>query len=65
MRFIFIVASLAIVSLLVVKGLPGGASKEAVKPASIQQSVPIQKAKNVNQLLEDSASQRRQALEGQ
>ncbi|TNF91083.1 MAG: hypothetical protein EP300_01440 [Gammaproteobacteria bacterium] len=58
-------ASLAIVALLVVKGFPGGVNKDVIDPVSKQPAAPIQKAKNVNQLLEDSANQRRQALENQ
>ena len=62
MRLILVIASLAIVSMLVMKSFPEGMNKD---PASIQQSAPIQKAKNVELLIQDTANKQRQALEDQ
>ena len=65
MRFILVMASLVIVSLLVLKGYPGGGDKSLVDPVSNEQNSPIEKAHDVNQLIEDTANAQRQALEKQ
>jgi hypothetical protein len=65
MRFILILASLAIVSLLVLKGYPGGGGKNLIDPVSKEQNSPIKKAHDVNRLIEDTANTQRQALEKQ
>jgi hypothetical protein len=58
-------ASLVIVSLLVLKGYLGGGDKSLVDPVSKEQNSPIEKAHDVNQLIEDTANAQRQALEKQ
>lgn len=65
MRLILLMVSLVIVSLLVLKGYPGGGYKNPVEPVSKEQNNPIKKAHDVNQLIEDTANTRRQALEKQ
>jgi hypothetical protein len=65
MRFILLLASLAIVSLLVLQGYLGGGDKNLINPVSKEQNSPIKKAHDVNQLIEDTANTQRQALEKQ
>ena len=65
MRFILLMASLVIVSLLVLKGYPGGGSKNLIDPVTKEKNSPIKKAHDVNQLIEDTANTQRQALEEQ
>ena len=62
MRLILVIAYLAIVSTLFMKSFPQGINKD---PVSIQQSAPIQKAKNVERMIQDSAAQRNRALQEQ
>lgn len=65
MRLILLMASLVIVSLLVLKGYPDGGDKNLIDPVSKEQNSPIKKAHDVNQLIEDTANTQRQALEKQ
>ena len=65
MRLILLLASLVIVSLLVLKGYPGGGGKNLIDPASKEKNSPIKKAHDVNQLIEDTANAQKQALEKQ
>ena len=65
MRFIILMTSLVIVSLLVLKGYPGGGDKNLLDPVSKEQNSPVRKAHDVNQLIEDTANTQRQALEKQ
>ena len=65
MRFILLMASLVIVSLLVLQGYPGSRDKSPIDSVSKEQNSPIKKAHDVNQLIEDTANSQRQALKKQ
>jgi hypothetical protein len=65
MRFILLMASLVIVSLLVMKSYPVSTSNQPANSGSPMPLDPIQKADNVNQLIQDISNQQRQALEQQ
>jgi len=62
MRLILLVASLLIVTLLVMKGYPDPVDSNPVDNAQVD---PIKKAKEVNQLIQDATNQQRQLLENQ
>jgi len=62
MRFVLLIASLLIVSLLIIKGYPDPVDGNPVDNA---QAEPIKKAKEVNQLIQDATKQQRQLLENQ
>jgi len=63
MRLILMMASLLIISYLIFNGY--GSSLAGKNDAGGQQMAPIEKAENVNQLIEDAANLQRQALEKQ
>jgi hypothetical protein len=63
MRFIFMMASLLIISSLIFNGYSNGMADDGDPGAQIR--APIEKAENVSQLLEDTAALQRQALEKQ
>jgi hypothetical protein len=63
MRFIFMMASLLIISSLIFNGYTNGLVSNA--DADSPQMTPIEKTENVNQLIEDAANLQRQALEKQ
>jgi len=65
MRLILLMVSLVIVSLLVMKGYSAGGSNTVANPVGERLADPLQKASEVNQLIEDAASKQRQALEKQ
>ncbi len=65
MRFILLMASLVIVSLLVLKGYPGSAGSKNANPVANQQPEPIEKANRASQLVEDTVNKQKQALENQ
>ena len=63
MRFIFMVASLLIISSLIFNGYSNGMADDGDLGAQIR--APIEKAENVSQLIVDAAALQRQALEKQ
>jgi len=65
MRLLLLLASLMIISLLVLKGYPGGEASTAANPDGERLASPIQKANDVDQLVQDTAIKQRQALEKQ
>jgi hypothetical protein len=65
MRFVFMMASLLIVSLLIFKGFPNGLGSNSDDHIGGQQVDPLQKAGEVNQLIQDASNIQRQALEKQ
>ncbi len=65
MRFVFLLVTLLVTSLLVMKSLPGPGPDPASSPAAGQLSDPVQKARDVNRVVIDSASRQREALQQQ
>lgn len=65
MRFILLMASLVIVSLLVFKGYPGIGGGKNAAPVVNQQPDLIEKANRASQLVEDTVNKQKQALENQ
>ena len=65
MRILLLLVSLVIVSLLVLKGYPGGGDHKVAQPAGNYPADPIKKANDVNQLILDTANKQKQALEQQ
>ncbi len=65
MRFILLMTSLVIVSLLVIKGYPGGGNNKAADPAWENQTDAITKANDINLLIQETANKQKQALEKQ
>jgi len=65
MRLVLLMASLVIVSLLVIKGYSGGGDYKVKDPAWKNQTDPIKKANDVNQLIQDTANKQKQKLEKQ
>jgi hypothetical protein len=54
-----------IISLLLLKGYSGSEANTAANPVGERLASPIQKANDVNQLVQDAANEQRQALEKQ
>ena len=66
MRLVLMMASVLIVSVLIFKGYGNGLSNQNAGQAEKQQQVtPLKKAEDVNQLVLDAATTRRQELEKQ
>ena len=65
MRFVLMMASLLIVSVLIFKGYSNGLSSKNDGPVGGQQVDPLKKAGEVNQLIQDAANTQRQELEKQ
>jgi hypothetical protein len=65
MRFILMMASLLIVSVLIFKGYSNGLDSNYDSHVGGQQVDPIKKATEVNQLIQDAANTQRQELEKQ
>jgi hypothetical protein len=65
MRLILLLASFMIISLLLLKGYSGSEANTAANPVGERLASPIQKANDVNQLVQDAANEQRQALEKQ
>jgi len=65
MRFILMMASLLIVSVLIFKGYSNGLGSKNDGQVGGQQVDPLKKAGEVNQLIQDTANTQRQELEKQ
>ena len=66
MRLVLMMASVLIVSVLIFKGYGNGLSNQNAGQVKKQQQVtPLKKAEDVNQLVLDAATTRRQELEKQ
>jgi len=65
MRLLLLLASPVIISLLLLKGYPGGETDTAKNPVGEHLASPIQKANDANQLVQDTVNKQRQALEKQ
>ena len=66
MRLVLMMASVLIVSVLIFKGYGNGLSNQNAGQVEKQQQVtPLKKAEDVNQLVLDAATTRRQELEKQ
>ena len=65
MRLLMILASLVIISLLVLKGYPGSEANAVTNPVGAQPVSPMQKINDTNQLVQDTVNKQRQALEKQ
>jgi hypothetical protein len=65
MRFVLTTASLMIVSLLIFQGYSNGAGKENYDFAGTGQIDSLQKASEVNQLIQETSYSQRPALEKQ
>ena len=65
MRLLLILASLLIISLLLLKGYPGGEADAVTNPVGEHLAGSMQKANGANQLVLDSVDKQRQALEKQ
>jgi len=65
MRFVLMMASLLIVSILIFKGYSNRLSNQHDDHAGGEQIDPLKKAVEVNQLIQDAASIRRQEIEKQ
>jgi hypothetical protein len=65
MRLVLSLVSLLIISLLLLKGYSGGGANAVANPVGDQLASPIQKANDVNQLVQDTAIKQRQELEKQ
>ena len=65
MRFILMMASLLIVSVLIFKGYSNGLGSKNDDHVGGQQVDPLKKAGEVNQLIQDTANTQRQELEKQ
>jgi len=65
MRFVLMMASLLIVSLLIFKGYSNGPGSKNYGHVGGQQVDSLEKADQVNQLIQDAANTQRQELEKQ
>jgi hypothetical protein len=65
MRFVLMMASLLIVSVLIFKGYSNGLGSKNDGHVGGQQVDPLKKAGEVNQLIQDAANTQRQELEKQ
>ena len=65
MRFVLMMASLLIVSVLIFKGYSNGLGSKNDGLVGGQQVGPLKKAGEVNQLIQDAANTQRQELEKQ
>ena len=65
MRFVLMMASLLIVSVLIFKGYSNGLGSKNDDHVGGQQVDPLKKAGEVNQLIQDTANTQRQELEKQ
>jgi hypothetical protein len=65
MRFVLMMASLLIVSVLIFKGYSNGLGSKNDVHVEGQQIDPLNKAGEVNQLIQDAANTQRQELEKQ
>lgn len=65
MRFVLMMASLLIVSLLIFNGYPNGLGSNSDDLVGGQQVDPLKKAGEVNQLIQNAANTQRQELEKQ
>ncbi len=65
MRFVFMMASILIVSILIFKGYSNGLGNQHDDHVGGEQIDPLKKAGEVNQLIQDAASIQRQELEKQ
>ena len=58
-------SALVVISLLVMKGYQGGVTDTAANPGGEHLANSIEKANDLNQLVQDAAGKQRQALEKQ
>jgi len=65
MRFVMMMASILIISILIFKGYSEGLGNQQDDRVGGQQLDPLKKANEVNQLIQDAASVQRQELEKQ